>query len=94
MALLRTGSVTARLAQNLVISPSAIPGNTTARETYTLNGLQTDMAVVVNQLTVTAGVYLIGARVSAANTLQLDWWNSTGGSLTPTASQTVYVVAV
>ncbi len=89
---LRVGTVTPRYFASLTLSPSQINANSTARETYTVTGLQTDMLVAVNQITVTAGVYLIGARVSAANTLQLDWWNSTGGNLTPTASQEIRII--
>ncbi len=89
---LRVGTVTPRYFASLTLSPGQINGNSTARETYTVTGLQTDMLVQVNQITVTAGVYVLGCRVSAANTLQLDWWNSTGGALTPTASQEVRII--
>jgi hypothetical protein len=90
---LRVGSVTPRYFASITLSPSAINGNSTSRETYTVNGLATDMCLYVNQISTQAGLFLLGARVSAANTLQLDWWNSNVGSITPTTSQEIRVVA-
>jgi hypothetical protein len=90
---LRVGSVTPRFFASVTVSPSAVNANSTSRETYTVNGLATDMCLYVNQISTQTGLFLVAARVSAANTLQLDWWNSTGASITPTASQEIRVVA-
>lgn len=95
---LRVGTVTPRYFASLTLSPSAINANSTSRETYAaaqdpkITGLQTDMLVQVNQISTQNGLFLLGARVSAANTLQLDWWNSTGGSITPTAAQEIRII--
>ncbi len=96
---LRVSSVTPRFFASVTLSPSAINAGSTSRETYTstnapaLAALQTDMNLVVNQITTQTGLFLLGARVSAAGTLQLDWWNSTNGSITPTASQEIRIVS-
>lgn len=90
---LRVGSVTARLFQALQVSPAAINANSLSVETYTLNGLQTDMAVHVNQQAVQAGIVLVHALCDTVNVLKVTWWNATGGSLTPTAAQWLNVVA-
>lgn len=89
---LRVGTVTPRYFASLTLSPSAVNANSVSRETYTVAGLQTDMLVQVNQIATQTGLILMAARVSAANTLQLDWWNSTGGSITPTASQEIRII--
>jgi hypothetical protein len=90
---LRVGTVTPRYFASLTVSPAQVNANTTASQTFTVQGLTTDMLVVVNQVSPTAGVWMLGARVSAANTLQVDFQNTTGGNLTPTASQEFRVVA-
>jgi hypothetical protein len=90
---LRVGTVTPRYFASLTVSPAQVNANTTASQTFTVQGLTTDMLVVVNQVSPTSGVWMLGARVSAANTLQLDFQNTTGGNLTPTAGQELRVVA-
>lgn len=89
---LRVGSVTARYFLPNQISPAQIGANALSYETYTVNGLFTDMAMHVNQQVTQTGLVLLHARCSATNVLELVWWNSTGSPLTPTASQWVDVV--
>lgn len=86
---LRVGTVTPRYFASLTLTPVAVATtNGVASQTFTVQGLQTDMLVVVNENTTrTAGVWLVAARVSAANTLELDFFNATGGSLTPAAGE-------
>jgi hypothetical protein len=56
-----------------------------------VNGLAVgDYVNVVCNVAQTAGIGLVNARVSAANTLTLGFSNSTGGGLTPAAG--VYLV--
>lgn len=90
---LRVGSVTPRFFQSINISPSLITANTVAHETYAVVGLATDMAVHVDEPVRQTGIQLLGGRVSAVNTLELDWWNTSGGSITPTPNQEIHVVA-
>ena len=47
--------------------------------------MATDMVIVETQQTAQAGLSLLSSRVSAANTLQLAYINTTAGALTPTA---------
>jgi hypothetical protein len=54
--------------------------------------LTTDL-VLVQKPTTQAGILIGGARVSAADTLAINFANISAGTLTPTASQ-VYTVGV
>jgi len=90
---LRVGSVTPRLFQTVTVSPALINANSLSVETYTVNGLQTDMITLTHQQITQAGIVLLHSRVSAANTLEVTWFNGTSGSITPTAGQFLDLVA-
>lgn len=72
---------------SITLTPAAVGANTTAEQTFTMNGLQVGDAVYVSKPTVQAGIAVVGARVSAANTLAIAFGNWTGGGLTPTAGE-------
>lgn len=78
---------------NPTLDPTAVLANTTAEQTYTISGLQTSDTIVVNKPTMTTGCGIVGARVSATDTLALTWGNFTGSSCDP-ASETYRVVAI
>jgi hypothetical protein len=67
------------------LTPSSVAANTTAEQTFTIKGLITSDIVVVNKPSLNAGIGIVNARVSAANTLAITYSNNTGGSITPTA---------
>lgn len=75
------------------ISPSAVTKFTSAEQTFTVTGLLTTDAVVVNKPTSQAGLGVAGARVTALNTLGITFINATSASITPTASEVYKVVA-
>lgn len=76
-----------------VLSPAMVAINTTAEQTFTVPGLAVgDVVLAINKPTAQAGLFIGGARVSAANTLAIVFGNDTGGAITPTASQTYEVV--
>lgn len=80
---------------NLTLSPAAIGATTTSEQTFASTGiglLTTDL-VLVNKATSNSGIIIGNARVSAADTLAIDFANISAGTLTPTASQ-VYTVGV
>jgi hypothetical protein len=87
------GNIALDVLLGLTISPSAVAANTSAEQTFTVTGLLVGDVVNVNKPTAQAGLGVVGARVSAANTLAITFANFTAGSLTPTASET-YVVNV
>lgn len=74
---------------------SAVSAQTTSEQTVTISGLTTDDWVgIPNKPTHQAGLGIVGARVSAADTLAITFMNATTASITPTASQTYKVIAV
>lgn len=78
---------------SVTLSPAAVSANTSAEQTFTVNGLQVGDHVAVSKPSAQAGLAIVGMRVSAANTLAITFGNFTAGSITPTASE-VYLVLV
>jgi len=76
------------------LSPALVAANTTAEQTFTVPGLMTTDVVFVNKPTAQAGLGIVGARVSALNTLAITFSNNTGVGITPTATQVYSVVAL
>ena len=87
------GNIANQFLLGVPLSPAAVGANTTAEQTFTVNGLQTTDEVQVSKPTTQAGLGIVNARVSAANTLAITFSNNTGGGITPTAGET-YVIAV
>lgn len=68
------------------LTPSPVGANTTAEQSFTIPGLQLGDFVDVNcNSGQTVGIGIVNVRVSANNTLAVQFVNSTGGSLTPTS---------
>ena len=87
------GNLVKQSVISVTLSPAAIVLNTTAEQTFTVNGLLLGDHVACNKPTAQAGLGIVGCRVSAANTLAITFSNNTGSSITPTAAQ-VYKILV
>jgi len=87
------GNLVKQSVISVTLSPVAIVLNTTAEQTFTVNGLLPGDFVSCNKPTAQAGLGIVGCRVSAANTLAITFSNNTGSSITPTAAQ-VYKILV
>lgn len=85
------GNVIGHYLAAVTLSPAQVAINTTAEQTFTLNGLKIGDLVNVNKPTAQAGLGIVGARVSAANTLAITFANVTAGAITPTASESYLV---
>jgi hypothetical protein len=87
-----------RYDESLTLDPSSIPAFANQTESFTvaddanLAGLTTDMKPLVKAPSLESGLFIIGARVSAADTLEIDFQNFTGSPVDP-ASQTFEVTA-
>jgi hypothetical protein len=88
-----TGNLVKQSVISVTLSPALIVLNTTAEQTFTVNGLLPGDMVLVNKPTAQAGLGIVGSRVSAANTLAITFSNNTAASITPTAAQ-AYLVLV
>jgi len=75
-----------RIAQ-IALTPASVATNTTAEQTFTVPGLGAGDVVVVWKPTLQAGLGLIQARVSAANTLAITFGNFTASPIVPTAGE-------
>ncbi len=87
------GNIVTQSVISVTLSPALIVLNTTAEQTFTVNGLLVGDVVSINKPTAQAGLGIVGSRVSAANTLGITFSNNTASSITPTAAQ-VYTVLV
>lgn len=84
-------------AQNIsVISQSldvaSVAANTSAEQTFTVNGLLVNDFVEVNKPSASAGLGVVNARVSAANTLAITFMNATASPINPAAE--TYLIKV
>jgi hypothetical protein len=82
-----TGNIALLMAMSATLSPAEVAAATTAEQTFTVTGLLVGDIVYVTKPTTNAGLGIVGARVSANNTLAIAFVNATAGALTPTASQ-------
>jgi hypothetical protein len=85
------GNIAVAMILQTTLSPAQVAANTTAEQTFTVNGLLVGDQVAVTKPTTQAGIGIVNARVSAANTLAIAFSNNTGGGITPTASE-VYII--
>ena len=87
------GNLVKQSVISVTLSPASVAINTTAEQTFTVNGLLAGDFVSCNKPTAQAGLGIVGCRVSAANTFAITFSNNTGSSITPTAAQ-VYKILV
>lgn len=95
------GNVTGNYIIRASLTPAATAAATAVEQTFTsastganlnLGALRVGDFVTINPPSITAGVGIVGARVSAAGTLAITFSNSTAGSLTAPAG--TYVIKV
>ena len=75
------------------LNPTQVNANDESTQTFTVTGLTTQDVVIVNPPALAAGLGIMYARVSAANTLQIRFRNFTGSNIDP-ASGTYNIVAI
>jgi hypothetical protein len=74
-----------RVAQTL--TPASVAANTSAEQTFTVPGLQVGDSIDVNKASHQVGLSIGNVRVSAANTLAIQFVNTTGGAIVPATEQ-------
>jgi hypothetical protein len=76
------------------ITPTGVAPDTSVEETFTISGLQTGDCVDLYPTTTApaAGVALGSVRVSAANTLAIQFVNSTASTVVPLLGQVQLIV--
>lgn len=90
-----TGNIWKNGVFSITLSPTSVAPNTVAEQTFASTGigLLTTDQVTVSKPTTQAGLGIVNARVSAADTLALAFINATAATITPTASE-IYTVEV
>jgi hypothetical protein len=83
VAVRRPNPVAPLVVYNQTLTPSSVAPNTTAEQTFTVTGLVAGSAVWVNKPSWTNGLGITGVRVSAANTLAVNYCNATAATITP-----------
>lgn len=79
------GNVFSQTVLEVSLTPSAVSTITAVEQTFTVPGVKLGDHVAVNPPGTTSGVIQGGARVSAANTIAIQYVNPTVGSVTPLA---------
>jgi len=76
-------------------SPAEVAANTSAEQDLTVTGVKVGDVIAVNKPTAQAGLGVVGARVSAADTVSVTFGNFTAATpITPTASETYSFLVV
>lgn len=69
------------------INPASIAANTTAEQTFTIEGINSHDFITVNKPSLTAGVGIVGARASAKDEIAITFINATGGAINPVSEE-------
>jgi hypothetical protein len=75
-----------------LLTPAAVAANTCAEQQFTVTPIPAGATVIVNKPSHQPGLGIAGVRVSAANTIQINFENVTAAAITPTAE--VYTIGV
>lgn len=87
------GNMQLDMLLGVTLSPASVAANTSAEQTFTVNGLVAGDVLVVQKPTAQAGLGIVGWRVSAQSTLAITFGNFTASPIVPTAAE-VYLVNV
>jgi hypothetical protein len=72
---------------DVTLTAEQVSANTTEEQTFTVTGLITSDIIIVQKPTHQAGLGIVNARVSAANTLAITYMNATASPITPTSEE-------
>lgn len=91
VAIRRPNPVAPLLLYTPTLTPVSVAANTSAEQTFTITGLVAASPVWVNKsASFQAGLGISGVRISAANTLAINYVNATATAITPASEQ--YIV--
>lgn len=80
--------------RTLVIDPPSIAAATTAEQAFSLNEVEVgDSVLSVTKPTNTAGLGIVGARISGSNTISITFMNCTGAAIdAPSETYTIDIL--
>ena len=79
---------------SVALSPASVSNAVSAEQTFTVNGLQIGDNVDVSKPTTQANLIIGNVRVSAANTLAINFANVGAATITPTAGEVYSVIVI
>lgn len=79
----RLNPVAPLVLYNTSLAPVSVAALTTAEQTFTVTGLVVGTPVWLNKPSYTQGLAILGCRVSAANTLAINYANMTSAAIVP-----------
>ncbi|MDR3439875.1 hypothetical protein [Telmatospirillum sp.] len=91
-SLICRGNILGIFAVGVALTPGSVAANTTAEQTFTLQGAKVGDIVDVNKPSLDAGIGIANVRVSAANQVAVKFSNSTGGAITPKAEKYTFII--
>jgi hypothetical protein len=81
--IIRHNQLPAATVQTASIAPISVAANTSAEQTFTVPNLIAGTFVGINKPTLTPGIVIAGVRVSATNTLAINFMNITAAAIVP-----------
>lgn len=87
------GNISLNMILSVALTPASVSNATSAEQTFTVNGLQVGDFVDVVKPTTQANLVIGNVRVTAANTLGINFGNVGAATITPTAGE-IYAVNV
>jgi hypothetical protein len=88
------GNIVKMFAVSVTFNPASVATITTAEQTVTVTGVKVgDIVMAVNKPSHTTGVGVVNARVSAADTVAVQFVNPTAGSVDPASETWTFVIA-
>lgn len=86
-------TISANLQLTAVLTPAAVPANSTVEQFFTVPGVFVGQVVFVNKPTTQVGLGIHNVRVSANNQIAISFVNFTVAAITPTAGETYQIFA-
>lgn len=81
-------NLTLKASGSVTSDPANITAGSVVAHTFTATGAKTDNSlVVVNMPSLENNVCIVGARVTAANTIEVRLYNPTGGAINPASQE-------
>jgi len=80
-----SSTISAMYVLSAALTPASVGANTTAVQTFTVNGLAVGDSIDINKPSHQVGLSIGNVYVSAANTLQIQYVNTTASPITPTS---------
>lgn len=66
---------------------ASVGANSVGRQVFTVEGIDATDSIFINSPLLNVGLEMLaGYRVTAANTIEIPFWNSTGGAINPIAA--------